>query len=384
MYFIDQVGPLRPPPAEISAWAADKRVFVSSVMAGMDDHRKAAAEAITTVGATPVMFETFGGREDPPGAAYLSEVGRSEIYAGVLDVPYGRLQATGRSATHDEYQEAERLGLSVSVWATTKTAEPRQADFLKEVRQLHTTGTYSTVDELRKGIEGRLVEIASEELSPWVKLGRAVFRARSVHETGSELVIQGAVRNQSVLAELRGFRGGLPRLGSGWTVASYGGRSLRVAVQDFRETTRPGLSRDIELSLRVLGTPQHPLMNASLVEGGTTLTPVDLAEIAIRRAVNDLDLASDQPHFMSDIGRPWSGVEAHGLPEDSIGPVAGLLLTEALVGSGTASALTRFRLGPQRGNHRHLKLAWSSVARYQGEDPEIRSIECRAAWPPPA
>jgi hypothetical protein len=120
-------------------------------------------------------------------------------------------------------------------------------------------------------------------------------------------------------------------------------------------------------------------MNASLVEGGKTFTPVDLAEVAIRRAVNDLDLASDQPQFMSDIGRPWSGVAAHGLPEDSIGPVAGLLLTEALVGSGTASALMRFRLGPQRGNQRHLKLAWSSVTRYQAEDPELRSIECRAA-----
>lgn len=38
----------------------------------MGDERQAAAAAVQEVGATPVMFETFGGRDADPDGAYLA------------------------------------------------------------------------------------------------------------------------------------------------------------------------------------------------------------------------------------------------------------------------------------------------------------------------
>ena len=189
-YVIDRAAPLRPPAAQVQAWAEDKRVFASSVIPGLKECRDHAKAAITKVGALAVMFETFGGKEDPPDIAYLSEVGRSDIYVGILDIPYGRVQENGISATHDEYREAERIGLPISVWVTTSAKDERQQALVEEVRELHTTGSYSTLYELERGIETRLVEMASEELSPWVKVGKAIFRASTVLETSGRVVIE--------------------------------------------------------------------------------------------------------------------------------------------------------------------------------------------------
>src|SRR5437899_1277198 len=68
---IDKAAAAMPPPEDVSAWAADQRVFISSVMAGMTDERVAAASAVAEIGAEPVMFETFGGRDADPEAAYV-------------------------------------------------------------------------------------------------------------------------------------------------------------------------------------------------------------------------------------------------------------------------------------------------------------------------
>ena len=69
---------------DVSAWAREQRVFISSVMRGMEAERVAVASAIEGVGATPVWFERFGGRDDDPEAAYLTEVAASDIYICLL------------------------------------------------------------------------------------------------------------------------------------------------------------------------------------------------------------------------------------------------------------------------------------------------------------
>src|SRR5881296_589994 len=74
----------------VREWARDKRAFISSVMSELATQRKAAAAAVRAVGAMPVMFEQFGGREADPEQAYLAEVETSEIYIGILGQRYGK------------------------------------------------------------------------------------------------------------------------------------------------------------------------------------------------------------------------------------------------------------------------------------------------------
>ena len=88
----------KPPSDAIAAWAVDQRVFVSSVMGGTAEERRAVVGAVRDAGAEPVWFEEFGGRDDDAQAAYLSEVASSTVYVGVLGRTYGRLLASRRSA----------------------------------------------------------------------------------------------------------------------------------------------------------------------------------------------------------------------------------------------------------------------------------------------
>lgn len=53
-------------------------------MSELPAERKAAATAIRAIGARPVMFEQFAGRDADPEQAYLSEVETSDIYVGIL------------------------------------------------------------------------------------------------------------------------------------------------------------------------------------------------------------------------------------------------------------------------------------------------------------
>src|ERR1035437_7571574 len=82
----------RPDPHSLAAWAGDQRIFISSVMA--DDLAPLRAWVVSVVeglGAEPVWFEAFGGRDDDAEVAYLSEVDSSSIYLGILSRTYGRL-----------------------------------------------------------------------------------------------------------------------------------------------------------------------------------------------------------------------------------------------------------------------------------------------------
>lgn len=79
-----------PSPQAVTEWAQGRRGFISSVMTELQPEPKAAVAAIREVGATPIMFETFGARDADPEDAYLGEVETADIYIGIIGRKYGR------------------------------------------------------------------------------------------------------------------------------------------------------------------------------------------------------------------------------------------------------------------------------------------------------
>ena len=148
-------------------WAHGKRGFISSVMTELPAEREAAAAAVRAVGATPLMFELFGGRDADPEDAYLEEVETSDVYIGILGRRYGKPLRTRCSATHTEYLHAEKSGLRIAVWCLkTNDREGHEESFLDEVRAFHVVPAFSKPDDLRVQIEERLKAIAAEDLAP--------------------------------------------------------------------------------------------------------------------------------------------------------------------------------------------------------------------------
>ena len=183
---IDRVAAAEIPSRDaVQDWARGKRVFVSSVMSELQAERKAAAAAIRAVGAKPVLFEQFGGRDADPEDAYLGEVETTEVYIGILGRSYGKPLPSRYSATHTEYLHAEKQGLRIAVWTrAVADREGHQQAFLEEVRVFHVTPEFGSPEDLQTQIEDRLTTIAAEDLAPWSKLENVVFRATQVVDHG--------------------------------------------------------------------------------------------------------------------------------------------------------------------------------------------------------
>jgi hypothetical protein len=362
-----------PPPdeAEVRAWATGQFVFVSSVMTGMTDERKACAQGIAAVGAVPVLFEDFGGMDDDPEEAYLAQVASSDIYMGILGQRYGKLLKSGYSATHAEYDEAMRRGLRSSIWNWDGELDGRQRDFLEEVRVFHTTGSYSSPDDLAQRIERRLRVLAAESIAPWVKVGNSIFRATSVQDDGRQITVMARIRDNTVAMSLEARRPGNSYGRNSETRITWPGGTTPVRITTVTSETTSSQSRTIT----IVGNRVPENRSNHLEVSYEGRSPEDLTELAMRIALlgdpNPLGTMS----FLAAAENPLLAIADLRVPEDSFEQISQLLIGEELIGRRGAGHITQFRLGPQHLGHRRLRLGWVPVRRYQNQDPVEHVIE---------
>ena len=135
------------------------KVFISSVISGFEAFREATALAISSLGYQVVRAEDFGASGDSPQQACLAAVREVDIVVLLLGARYGVRQASGLSATHEEYREALKYSPVVAFIQKDMAFEPNQEEFLKEVREWetgHLTASFSTEDELRQVVTREL------------------------------------------------------------------------------------------------------------------------------------------------------------------------------------------------------------------------------------
>ena len=139
------------------------KIFISSLIKGMEDIRAAARAAITTFDYVPIMAEDFNARPFSPQVTCLSGLRQSAAVILILGERYGDKQASGYSPTHEEFLEArERLPLLVFV-QEGMNPEPAQAAFVREVQGWDTGFTrkaFSNPADLQKKISKALLDMA--------------------------------------------------------------------------------------------------------------------------------------------------------------------------------------------------------------------------------
>lgn len=356
----------------VREWAEDKRVFISSVMSELHDERMAAARAIRSLGAKPVLFEDFGGRDSDPEQAYLSEVESSNIYLGIVGRRYGKMSANRFSATHAEYLHAEKNGLRIASWALrADDREGHTHSLLEEMRTFHVVPLFSSPEDLEVQVLGRLNEISAQEIAPWVKLGDIVFRATEVTRKSGEMVVKARVRGSEVTHALESLAGeSFSR--NDQMLFTWAGRSRYVTVSQVDSTVTAARSTALTLHLQESEKSQDSNWDVSI----GSLSSADVFEAALRSAVLGLpNPTADRVFgFMEDVLDPLQPIRDRPLSEEIVRPIAELLITEALVGVGRAVRITNFRLGvPVRGERR-LLLSWQPKSRQTGKD-ITRSID---------
>jgi hypothetical protein len=346
----------RPGPDAVAEWAAGQRVFVSSVIDGYAEPRKAAVAAIDKIGATAVWFERFGGRDSDPNQAYLDEVRSSDIYVGLLGARYGRPLPSRFSATHAEYREAEQHGLRLSVWVEEGVdREGPQQSFLDDVRQFNVTGAFASPTELEHELERRLVDLAAEDLSPWCKLGRVVFRAREITERAGHVRIEATIKDPVVsdaLSELN------DRFARREQLLTYSGRTVVAQSEGVEMTTRAARSRDVVIEAAISEPPEPTTYSFN------SMSWDEMTELALRVSIlgepNPLGITAGQ----AEISNPLPEVVAAGVSAEALRAVCELALTEVLVTQRGVARVVRLRLGASIGGRRAFQLEWLSSSQY--------------------
>jgi hypothetical protein len=110
------------------------KIFISSLITGMEQIRSAARNAITILGHEPVAAEDFGALPHTPQVACLDGVRRSAAVVLILGARYGAKQVSGLSATHEEYREARERCPVLAFVQNDIEPEPDQAAFIREVQ----------------------------------------------------------------------------------------------------------------------------------------------------------------------------------------------------------------------------------------------------------
>ena len=322
----------------VREWARDKRAFISSVMAELGEERAAAADGVRSVGARPVMFEEFGGRDADPLDAYLGEVETSQIYVGILGQRYGRPLPTRFSTTHTEFQHAEQQGLRMAVWALdTQLREGPQQSFLDEIRAFHVVPAFRCPADLQRQVSERLHGIAAEDLAPLTKLSFIVFRASEVTHVGDKITVTARIQSDDVAHALESIApdnfGAREEHRLTWA-----GRCRHVRVANVRSTTTTARSKLMYLQLEVVEGHRDPLLEIAFNEQ----TPADLTDAALRIALfgEPNPLARQHMDFMAEMPDPLRPLRDADVPDEIVRPLTEVMIVDELVGSDRAARVT--------------------------------------------
>lgn len=139
------------------------RVFLSSVIGGLEPFRDAAEHAAKALRHEVQRAEDFVASASTPQQACLAGVRWAEVVVLLIGERYGSLQQSGLSATHEEYREAKERGPVLPFVQEGVNREVRQEDFLAEVQAWNSgkyTEPFSTPEELRDAVTRALHELA--------------------------------------------------------------------------------------------------------------------------------------------------------------------------------------------------------------------------------
>lgn len=185
------------------------RVFISSVITGYERFRDAATAAVVSLGGEVVRAEDFGASSATPQQVCLAGVRSADVVVLLLGSRYGAGQASGRSATEEEYLDARESKPVLVFVEKVPDREDRQESFLADVQSWargHLTEGFSDPESLRMALTRQLHRLQLSEQAgaadPAEMLARAMRLSaednRGTHKAELVLTVAGGPR-QSIL-----------------------------------------------------------------------------------------------------------------------------------------------------------------------------------------
>lgn len=156
------------------------RIFISSVQKEFAEERRLLKRYIAMNPAYRRFFDTFVFEEDVVAAdrrtdeVYLEELGKCDIYLGLIGREYGFEDTEGVSPTEREFDEATRLGLTRLLFVLDNDGgkrHPKEAAFLKKIStsliRAKCSDPAQLLLEIYASLDGMLVERGAYRMGPF-------------------------------------------------------------------------------------------------------------------------------------------------------------------------------------------------------------------------
>ncbi|HEX6123261.1 MAG TPA: DUF4062 domain-containing protein, partial [Ktedonobacterales bacterium] len=168
-----------------------RRVFISSTYADLRAHRERVRDTLLSLGLFPIGMEHFGAHGEGDAIEISTDrVASADIYLGIIAWRYGTILQEGtRSVTHQEYEEAGRLGLPRFIFLSDPATETQDspdaifpaasrdaehqaqlAAFRAEIGRTHVVDFFTTPEDLAARVAtslgSYLLRRQREELAP--------------------------------------------------------------------------------------------------------------------------------------------------------------------------------------------------------------------------
>lgn len=166
------------------------KVFVSSVIRGLEDFRASARAAAETLRHDVLVAEDFGAAPGSPQQTCLAGVREADVVILLLGDRYGPQQESGLSATHEEYREARGRKPVLAYVQHPATPEPSQRGFIEEVQGWEGgqhTARFDTPDSLRQAVIRGLHDLELTTRTGPVDEADAIQRAHELLGVASQV-----------------------------------------------------------------------------------------------------------------------------------------------------------------------------------------------------
>ena len=148
-------------------------VFLGSTFTDLERHRALVRDAITRLEQNSKAMELFGALPDTPKDECLRLVRSSNAYVGVFGMRYGHIdEASGKSLTHLEYEEAQAVRLPSLIYVMDEDAHPvlpkyvdtglaadKLRDLKQQLRERHVVNFFSSPEDLASRVTQDLVRL---------------------------------------------------------------------------------------------------------------------------------------------------------------------------------------------------------------------------------
>ena len=251
-------------------------VFVGSTFQDLEAYRAAVRQALHELEAVVRGMEYFGSLPETPKEECLRTVRTCRAYVGVFAMRYGSIdEATGKSLTHLEYEEAQRIRLPSLIYLLDEERQPvlpshiefgegaEKLRLLKaQLRQRHVVSLFTTPEDLagkitrdlpalagRSGFEvraGELAKIIATLLRiDWLPEERFTFLKREIGETAS------SIPSDAILREVIEFLLSGDRQAAAFLVTRATPLDIRAAI-DLTMVIEKAITEVIEHGLAIL------------------------------------------------------------------------------------------------------------------------------------